>query len=328
MSSQVQFTHPNTFVFVGMTQEWKRLPLGRHETCPPLFFRFSHSARGYEISLTDLVYIWSESLSHKEVLTRASKVETSIDPSEDEDQFSVLLKKVEDALGGTKGSTISLNQSKKENGLDLTTTTKLPSPLEPLEWSLHLARLPQYALTRQILIPILKGEANCAARTQSLIDLLKEKDSAMSKIFDKIDSSGLDISRTFPGLSGGRGERKGSALSQVSRVVKGVAPFDERAWNASFAAGESGDLGMNFASELDSVHSYRDWDAVQSDLLEEWWMRLKSEASLDNKPKAKTAKKTSPKRPPKPVEDDDATASDSDDEFQVFLHFHLGGLYF
>ena len=306
-----------------MTREWKRLPLGRHETCPPLFFKFNRSSKGYEISLTDLVYIWSESLSYKEVLSRASNLETSIDPSEDGDQFSVLLQKVEDALRGAKGSTVSLNRSKEEHGLDLSTTTKLPSPLEPLEWTLHLSRLPQNALTRQILLPILKGEANRAARTQSLIELLKEKDAALSKIFDKIESSGLDISRNFPGLSGERGERKGSALAQVSRVVKGVAPFDERAWNSNFASGECGDLGMNFASELDSIHSYRDWDAVQSNLLEEWWVRIESHISLNNKSKEKPVRKISPKRHQKPIDYDDATASDSDDEFQVYLRFNV-----
>lgn len=306
-----------------MPQEWKRLPLGRHGTCPPLFVRFIRSSKGYEISLTDLVYIWSESLNHKEILARASKIETSIDPSEDEDQFSVLLQKVEDALRGAKGCTISLSQSAKGHGLDLTTTTNLPSPLEPLDWTVHLSKLPQNALTRQILIPILKGEASRAARIQSLIDLLKEKDSAMNKIFDKVESSGLDLSRTFPGLSGARGGRKGSALSQVSKVVRGVAPFDEGSWNSSFAAvaGEPGeDTGMNFVTELDSVHSYQDWDAVQSDLLEEWWVRLESGVSSGDKPKVK-AKKASP-QPQRRADKEDATTSGSDDEFQVYLHFH------
>ncbi|KAL1958445.1 hypothetical protein VTO42DRAFT_4546 [Malbranchea cinnamomea] len=293
-----------------MAQEWKRLPLDRPESVPPLFFSFKHSSKGYDISLTDLIHIWSESLNQKEVLARSLRTETSIDPREDEDQFSVLLEKIEDALSGMKGSTISLSRSTREHGLDLTTTTQLPGPLEPLRWTIHLSILPQNALTKRILLPILRAEANRAARIQSLIDLLKEKDSAISKIFDKIESSGLDLSRTFPGLSGPRVGLRGSALSQVSKVVKGIAPFDENAWNLSFAdqRGE-GALGLNFAKELDSVHSYRDWDAVESAFLEDWWTRLESVRSSNDGTRTEEKKKAPPVLPTE-------TETESDDEFQ------------
>lgn len=305
---------------VAMSQNWKRLPLGRHETCPPLFFRYDPSSKGYDLFLTDLVHVWSESLNHKQVLTRASKVDTNIDPSEDDDQFSVLLQKVGDALRGAKGTEISLNRSEEQDRLELKTSTELPTPLDPLEWKIHLSALPQNALTKQILLPVLRGEVDHAARQQSLIDLLKEKDWALSKVFEKIESSGLDLSRAFPGLSGARASQKGgSALTQVSTVIKGTAPFDEKAWDASFADQKFGrDLGVHLATELDNIYSYRDWDAVESNL-DDWWIRLGSLGSTGDEAKSKS-KKQSPE-PRKCTGPEKQDTSESDDEFQVLSLF-------
>jgi hypothetical protein len=257
-------------------------------------------------------------LTKKQILARAAEEDTSVDPSEDAGQYSVLLQKIGDALRGVKGSKISLTRSAKEHDLELVTTTKLPDPLPQLEWTLRLSRLPQSALTRRILLPLLQGEKDHAARLQSLIDLLKEKDWALSKVFEKIESSGVDLSRAFPGLSGMRAERRGaSALTQVSKVIKGVAPFDEKAWNSRFGDQKSGsDLGVNIATELDAASSDGSWYAAESKL-EDWWTRLECLGSTSGKgPSKKRASPPPPKRPQQAVEDEEM--EESDDDFQVW----------
>ena len=270
--------------------------------------------------MTDLVHVWSESLNHKQVLARASREDASIDPGEDDDQFSVLLQKVGDALCGAKGTELSLNGSKEEDNFKLRTSTKLPSPLEPLEWQIRLSMLPQNALTKQVLLPVLRGEVDHAARQQSLIDLLKEKDWALGKVFEKIESSGFDLTRAFPGLSGSRaGQRGDSALTQVSKVIKGTAPFDEKAWDASFADQKSDrGLGVYIATELDNTYSYCDWDAVEANL-DNWWARLGSSGSTGDEAKDTGEKKSPGPRVQTALEDQNMT--ESDDEFQVLRCF-------
>lgn len=239
-----------------MPLHWRKLPLPPQENLPPLLFRYITSLNSYEIYLTDLTYIWSERLNHRGILGRASDESTSIDPSEDAEQFKVLLEKIEDALRGSPGSSITLTSGTRSNSLELTTTTKLPSPLPPLQWTFYLSREPQNSLTAELLLPLLKEEADREARQRSLLDHLKEKDWVLRKLFDKIESSGIDLSSVFPGAAGLRTAKKGGSitLSQAAKYIKGLAPFDEQAWLNEFG-GDNAESGLvpNLVGELSNA---------------------------------------------------------------------------
>jgi hypothetical protein len=83
------------------------------------------------------------------------------------------------------------------------------------------------------------------------LERLKEKDWALRKLFDKLESSGVDLSVVFPTVAGQRHGRKGSTFTHAAKVIKGVAPFDEESWNAHFKVQDPDfDLGVNIIKEL------------------------------------------------------------------------------
>lgn len=262
------------WMFVAMPSAWRKLPLPPQENLPPLLFKYIATPNGYDIYLTDLTYIWSERLKQRAILDRASDENTSIDPSEDSEQFKVLLEKIEDALRGSPGGSIALNNGLKANSLELTTTTKLPSPLPPLQWTLYLLREPQTSLTSELLLPLLREEADRETRQRSLLDHLKEKDWVLRKLFDKIESSGIDLSTVFPSAAAGlRSAKKGIiTLSQAAKYIKGLAPFDEEEWRNEVGGGnaESG-LAPNLVGELsDATLGLRRFGPAP----DKWWEGL------------------------------------------------------
>ncbi|OJD24286.1 hypothetical protein ACJ73_04353 [Blastomyces percursus] len=299
--------------------KWSKLQLPSGNPIPRLLYKFISSNQGCEIYVTDLAYVWSQSLTRKEIINKASKYNTSIDPSEDDEQYFVLLQKISDALRGSKGSSLLLVSETEGNELKLNTSTKLPAPLDPLQWTFTLSQQSPNALTKHILLPILKGEVNHETRILSLIGQVKQKDWALSKLFDKIESSGVDLSTVFPGMGGVRLSRKDSVYSQVSKLIKGVAPFDEELWNKEYQAKDADyNLGVHIASELSLSSSSID---RQSDGIapENWWNKLGA-GSADKPRQAATKDKhqeePASKIPLPPVEREEATESD-DDEFQT-----------
>lgn len=255
-----------------MTDTWKKLPLQQSRTTPVLLHKCTTSKTGYELLVTDLIYIWCEKLNYNEILKRASRNDTSIDPSEDEEQYTVFIEKLSNGLREQKDSKISLGSGSKDTDLKLNATIKLPAPLDPLQWTFHLSRLPQNSLSEQIILPLLREGVSREARIKSLFGRLKEKDWVLGKLFDKIESSGVDFSTVLPGMTGVRPSRKESAFSQASNVVKGVAPFDEKAWNDEFQRRDAThNLGLNIVEEISTHSNYLELHFGSSN---DWWNQL------------------------------------------------------
>ncbi|KAJ9255931.1 hypothetical protein DTO195F2_6135 [Paecilomyces variotii] len=298
-----------------MPQNWQKLPLPAKDGLPPLLFKYISSSQGYEIFLTDLTYIWTERLNRKQVIQRAEEEETSVDPSEDAEQFKVLLQKVEDALCGAEGSSLTLKTGAKSNSLELITETKLPAPLHALQWTLYMTRGPQRSLTRELLLPLLREEANRERQQRSLLDHLKEKDWVIGKIFDKIESSGLDLSTVFPGTAGLRAGKRGTTRAQAEKLIRGVAPFDEHGWKNEISKGNvDAELAPRLVKELSDTTGSLDFRSLDL-ALDTWWedVNVGSRAPESRGEKKKTSKaETAPLKKGKETKHDE----NSDDEFQ------------
>ncbi|KKK24312.1 hypothetical protein ARAM_007307 [Aspergillus rambellii] len=301
-----------------MPEKWQRLHLSNQCSLPTLLFRYSPTASGYEFYLTDLTYIWSESLNRRAILIRAEEDDTTIDPSEDLDQFKVLLQKIGDALNNDPESTTTLDHKTPGNALELNITSKLPAPLKPLEWTLSLSREAQNSTTTHLLLPFLKAEADRESRQQTLIEELHKKDWALGKLFDKIEGMGIDLSTIFPGTSGLRGARKGTLLEQATKLIKGVAPFDEQAWldKANKSSPDSG-LAANIVECIGGSGNPRQLDrlALPAD---EWWTDVVIPESVTLSFASKDDKEpTESKTPVDAMEtDSDAGTETEDDEFE------------
>lgn len=279
--------------------------------------------------MTDLTSIWSERLPHQQVVRRAEENATTIDPSEGTEQLEIFLSKIGDALRGDGGNA-TLNKGSSADSLELTTSTKLPAPLEPLRWSLYLLKEPPSSLTGQLLLPLLKDEAKWETNRRFLLDQVKQKDWVLGKLFDKLEALGVDLGTVFPAATGLRLSRKGSSRSQAANFIKGIAPFDERSWLAESeksSAGSSGlaanivheTIGPDGVLDLANLHPPKD----------QWWNDLERHPGTSFVPEEETkaaakdiheVQKNQPAAPPELDLDrdgDDTTAESEGDEFQV-----------
>ncbi|KAL2868020.1 uncharacterized protein BJX67DRAFT_380574 [Aspergillus lucknowensis] len=305
-----------------MPVKWQRLRLSSLGYLPPLLFRYSFAASGYELYMTDLNYIWSERLDRNAILKRADQESTTIDPSEDQEQFNVLLQKIGEALQNEPGSTSVLTPKTQgsAHALELTVTSKLPAPLEPLQWRLLLSKEPQVSTTSHLLLPFVRVEGEREARQQSLIEELGKKDWILGKLFDKIEAMGIELSTIFPGTSGLRTGRKGPMLAQAAKYIKGVAPFNQQVWLEEVTKGSTdSQLVSNIVKEIsgDSRVS-KQLDSLKP-APDGWWKEL---TIPDKTPRASTPQKNRKKAPEaKPDADSRETDTDAgtetdDDEFE------------
>ncbi|KAL4763960.1 uncharacterized protein BDW70DRAFT_171971 [Aspergillus foveolatus] len=236
-----------------MSEKWHRLPLANHGDIPPLLYKFSPASTGYELYMTDLNSMWSEHLDREAILKRAEEDNIPIDPSEDLDQFKVLLTKIQEGLQSGPGSKVSLQPRTRGRGhtLELKVTSKLPAPLEPLVWKVFLSKEAQSSMTRHLLLPLINAEAEQEARQRSLIEELNKKDWVLSKLFDKFETLGIDLTAIFPGASGIRAGRKGLTLTEMGKYIRGLAPFEEESWREEISKSSSGSaFSTNIVAEL------------------------------------------------------------------------------
>ncbi|KAJ5094195.1 hypothetical protein N7456_010056 [Penicillium angulare] len=257
-----------------MSPTWQRLTL-QQSNLPPLLFQFTWTHKGYNLYITDLTSIWSEELSHQQILKQAEENATTIDPSEDKDQFEVLLVKIGEALRGDGGSA-TLNSS-QSNELKLTTNSKLPPPLRPLKWIIHLSKKASPSITDQLLLPLLRDEAGWESRRRFLLDQLKQKDWVIGKLFDKFEALGIDPGTVFPAAAGVR-SKKGNTRSDVGRVIKGVAVFDESKWlreSTKASSVDSNSLATDVINEITGSDKSVDIEKLRA-VEDNWWTDLPS----------------------------------------------------
>ncbi|KAJ5174917.1 uncharacterized protein N7482_000794 [Penicillium canariense] len=253
-----------------MSSEWRRLNL-QQEDSPPLLCQYTWTRQSYELYVTDLTSVWSERLSRKEVLKRADESDTTIDPSEGQEQLDLLLTKIGEALRGD-GGTATLNSGSSPDSLEIRTSTKLPAPLRPLKWTLQLSMEGASLMTSRLVLPLLKDEASWESRQRSLLDQLKQKDWVLGKLFDRFEALGVDLGTVFPGAAGLRTARKGSSRSGAAKFIKGAAPFDEQSWLAE--SKETASItASNLVHEITSSGGNRGLEGLGPPR-DKWWSSL------------------------------------------------------
>ncbi|KAJ5500094.1 DNA double-strand break repair and VJ recombination XRCC4 N-terminal [Penicillium expansum] len=303
-----------------MPSKWQRLRLSQ-QGLPPLLFQYTWTRQGYEIHITDLTYIWSERLPHKAITKRAEENATTIDPGEDPEQLNVLLEKIGEALQEGNESAL-LSSGTQPDSLEITTTTKLPSPLKPLKWSLKLSKEPMSSLTINLLLPLLREEAEWESRQRLLLSQIKQKDYVLSKLFDKVEILGVDLGSVFPSAAGSRTSRKAITRSEAAKFIKGIAPFEEQTWLAETGISHEGRLATNLLQEISGPGDSHDLDTF-TQAQGDWWHHIARFSEI-------SAREASPIKEEFPNDKDkkkltetthidaggDSTASSEVDEFQ------------
>ncbi len=265
-----------------MSPIWKPLQIDhQYSSIPPLLIKSEFGASSYKIWLTDLTYIWTESLDRRQIIQRAFNVETSIDPSEDASQLRLLLQSIQDALVQRSGTAMNFVRSDDPKQLVLRTSTRLPGPLKPLEWRMTLSSAPQSTLTTEFTIPLLSQQSIAKAEKASLLQQLRYKDNVISKLIEKMQSDGEDLSRVFPASAPGR---LGTNARQIlAKSVKGLAEFDLQGWQSRMIRDyktleELRDLISN-TFDADPIEAATESQISDSPSYGDWWRNLRHESS-------------------------------------------------
>lgn len=289
-----------------MTSLWRHI--GSLPQAPPLLVKYEFTNSQYRVFLTDLTSVWIETLQRRDIIKKALNLDTSIDPSEDSDQFRLLLRKLQDALDGQEGSHLSLSGMGYEE-LVLHTVTKLPPPWEPLKWPFHLACAPAYLLTTELLLPCLSRQFVANAQVESLLHILKEKEHVLNKLADKINSSGEDFADLFPGALG---SRVGMKLSrgQAGKFVKGLSEFDETEWRNTLSASLVSTANLSdIVPKLFASRSRETLSIDRGDASRDWHRQLTEDSptilSFAHMPDQSESLKSTTKQPAEKVLDKD-----------------------
>ncbi|POS83022.1 hypothetical protein EPUL_006229 [Erysiphe pulchra] len=262
---------------------WRHLKLSSCEdtNIPTLLLATKISSSSYEIYLTDLITIWSESLSPLEIRKRSYEENTSIYPSS-EDQLAILLDKIDQALSGRPGTTLHIRLSSEDNtsgsrDLILQLHVDLPKGLTALEWPVRLSVRPPVLLAEVLTIPLLKLYRQSLRNLDLLSQSLKQKDHVIEKLLDKFEEQGIDLGQVFPQILGkqrGELDRK-SALKKV----RGLAKFDLKSLKTNQDLSTNAeDVGFSitniFEDESSGVISLETKSFLNGKV--DWWKNVKA----------------------------------------------------
>ena len=262
---------------------WKPLTLAnQNQSTPCLLAKCDFASTNYTIYLTDLTYIWTESLDRKQIIRRSLELNTSIDPSEDGNQLRLLLGHIERSFEGFSGTSLSLRERDSSGRLLLNISVELPTPLAPLEWPLYMIQASQELLTSHFVLPYLNHVMSLRDQIDSLLQHLRDKDNVIRRLTDKMQSDGTDLGRVFPGAASIRGGSKLGARGAFSKSVKGMADFDQQEWRKHTFA-DSNTLGGIYEmvkSVFPSDHGDAQVLSQAIDSQSHWWERMQPGESL------------------------------------------------
>ncbi|KAH7319467.1 XRCC4-like factor-domain-containing protein [Rhexocercosporidium sp. MPI-PUGE-AT-0058] len=242
---------------------------------PPLLISTAFTPSSFAVHLTDLTYIWSETLNRAAIIQRSREEATSIDPSE-EGQLKIFLEKIKLGLAGGKGTTLALtiNGDPDRPSLVLSVSVDLPGRLAALQWPVRLSAAPQALLTSQLTVLLLQTQHALMQERTSLVDVLKDKDHVIQKLMDKLEEQGTDLGQMFPQAAGKVGRKVDR--KKAEEKVRGIARFDMDAWQKGLSHEHPEDtaklIGEVFTEQTDCTKKVI---SPVSDEEESWWEDIK-----------------------------------------------------
>ena len=289
----------------------------KQKSCPKLFYKFSASPEGGAVLLlTDLISLWSCSLSRSEIIDAAFEQHTSIDPSESDEQMKVFLDKLALSLHGAAN-----NLAKENSGIPqsvvLKTSIDLPKPLKPLEWMFTLAPQPASELAHHILRPTLHQLSIAQTKLEKVFDILKDKDHVIERLLDRVAEKGVDMSLIFPTLTG-TAKRGGSGVKveDAKKLVPGMKSFERQGWEKGFTNDSSKDVGEVKLSELveGCEKCFAHSEEQHTESMSTWVQKLPGAESFENEASKSFASKSQSQSQSQLKGDED---TESENEFET-----------
>ena len=251
-------------------EQWKHLRQSDTQL-PSLLVKASFSKNGYSIRLTDLSRIWAEELDKAEIIAGSRARNCSIDPGEDAEQYDIFNEKLQSALQQHGNTTLALSTTKNGN-LKLHLEAPLPSPLPTFEWEVDLKQMSDRSVEVDLVSPLLQKACLLERHMQMLIAEIQAKDKVISKITDRLETSGHDLTAVFPGVANVKTTGNKSKREQFARHVRGLGEFDEASWSAKVAA-ESDGLTVPDQS-ADAILASLPPVNAEKETHVDWWRKL------------------------------------------------------
>ncbi|KAF2481289.1 XRCC4-like factor-domain-containing protein [Neohortaea acidophila] len=252
---------------------WRTLTLDNTHI-PRLLVKRRFARDGYDVQVTDLSRVWAEALSRDDIVQRATERGSSIDPGEDDEQLDIFLRKIQSALEHEDGTLLDISSAKDGTVLQLNVQAPLPHPFPPFKWTLDLERQPDHHIEHELVTPLILQATHLRQQVQQLIHEIHDKDRVISKICDRLETSGNDLTTVFPGVSNVKTSRKKSQREQLGHHVKGLNDFDESAWRQQ---SDSANVGEQPDEEtLDDIFRHLPSGALRGEVSSsgEWWSSL------------------------------------------------------
>ncbi|KAI9648802.1 hypothetical protein NHQ30_003442 [Ciborinia camelliae] len=257
---------------------WKPLQLSSSAGAqlPPFLISSEFNKDSYLLRLTDLTNIWAERVDRDAIIERSTEENTSIDPSEDEDQLSIFLDKIKLGVTGGKDTSLSLQvgagtRSDPLPHLLLHVKIPLPGGLKDLEWRYLLRpELPKKTV-ETLIFPSLVALQEKRRGVEELVELLKEKDEVIQKLVDTLESQGTDLGTIFHQAAGRPGRKVDR--KKASEKIKGLKIFDVGAWRRELGSNKMGDTWelLNNVFGGDDIDSNLPKGFDKEDRVFNWW---------------------------------------------------------
>jgi hypothetical protein len=252
---------------------WKHLRIAS-DKLPPLLIKATLEKHGYTIKLTDLSRIWVETLSRDEIITRARRRNCSIDPGEDSSQQKIFLDKLQSALNQHVKTNLSISAT-NDDKLRLHLEASLPSPLPTFEWEVDLERSHDSDLSAELVSPLLHQAHILNHRMELLIAELQAKDNIITKVIDRLETSGHDLTAVFPGASKVKLTRSTSQQEQLARHIRGLGKFDEEAWKAQLStANDTAVLPQSAEDTIFASLPHPSANHYDTNQATDWWQQI------------------------------------------------------
>ncbi|GKT42893.1 uncharacterized protein ColSpa_03074 [Colletotrichum spaethianum] len=311
---------------------WRHLPVSPSMGLPNLLISTNFSATSYTIHITDLANIWVESLDRKAIYKRSLNESTSIDPTDSESNMRAFLSKIRSVFDPShpdhdKASmTLSTSPSKEagEESLTLNIICELEN-MKPLEWPMYLQKCSQSELAAELVVPLAQAHSFGLRQVDFLKETIKQKDTIIMKLLDKLEATGTRLENIFTVLSA----KQKPTRQMAEQKVKGLAPFRPDHWKAHLD-GDQEDMSTLVRGVFGAagLEYRRKADAHDTASLDNWWTELQPSCIqiVESKPSSRQSQqgasssasgqqesKSSETKDGKVAADDD----DDDDDFQV-----------
>ncbi|KAK0732000.1 XRCC4-like factor-domain-containing protein [Lasiosphaeris hirsuta] len=296
---------------------WRLLPVAV-PGIPNLLVSTVFTPESYNLHLTDLANVWTETMERKPIIKRGLVEDTSIDPSDGPDQLRKMLEilraafDVSDAEHANTSLSISTG---KDGSLLLQVTCTLLKPLKPFRWPMHLSKRPHSILATELVLPLIQAHDARAREIDTLAAALREKDAIISRLVDKLEATGAGLEHVFNSLSGKRKVTRAAAEGRV----KGLAPFSEADFRNKASELQVTTGPVDITSLLDAVFgvtgiTYRsDMGPEASPMLNDWWTKLGQGKNILLADRSRLRKTSTPLT----SQTVGTKTEDDDDDFQV-----------